>query len=367
MAFIHVIIPVYNAERYLRETVASVLSQPTTDIDIVLVNDGSSDGSAAICDELAAQEKRIHVIHQKNAGVSAARNAGIEAVLQAGTTDGYIAFLDSDDFWCPNVFSEERISEMKKDAPDVHGFSTLYVNAEGSRCRILSPYTSQKLVFPKKYQMQVLWTQGHFSAHLYHVRLFRENPIRFDVKCRQNEDVIFAAKILFCSRTIFLTDVFLYCYRKNRQSVTSTAKYRPENALEIPNAWYSAADFADLCAEIPEQMHDRWVSFCRTTSSIRCIEMIRELAFGGYSYKTILRSFENQPYFASICNLQPEDCAPWQRSDLERIKADMPGFCRQSRRNGMVKVPLRRLLAALGLLDYLERKQFPLFLKDIIK
>ena len=86
MAFINVIIPVYNAEKYLEETVNSVLSQPYKDIEIVLVNDGSTDSSPEICDKIAENEKRVTVIHQKNGGASSARNKGIEFVLGGGDT-----------------------------------------------------------------------------------------------------------------------------------------------------------------------------------------------------------------------------------------------------------------------------------------
>ena len=128
MAFIHVVIPVYNAEAYLRQTVASVLEQPTTDIDIVLVNDGSTDGSAAICDELAAQEKRIRVIHQKNAGVSVARNTGIAYFLDTAADDDYLIFLDSDDIWAPGIFTPELWGEIGTDTEtDVFVFGSCRV------------------------------------------------------------------------------------------------------------------------------------------------------------------------------------------------------------------------------------------------
>ena len=124
MAFIHVIIPVYNAKKYLREAVRSVLIQPCKDIEIILVNDGSTDGSADLCDELAAEESRISVIHQQNQGVSAARNAGIEKVLERGT-DGYIAFLDADDMWASS-FLEKEITAYLTLGYDLIGFLTRY-------------------------------------------------------------------------------------------------------------------------------------------------------------------------------------------------------------------------------------------------
>ena len=90
---ISVIVPVYNVERYLRRCVDSILHQTDQDLEVLLVDDGSTDASGAICDEYAAQEERVTAVHQKNGGLSAARNAGLERAQ--GT---YLCFVDSDDF-----------------------------------------------------------------------------------------------------------------------------------------------------------------------------------------------------------------------------------------------------------------------------
>ena len=90
---ISVIVPVYNVERYLRRCVDSILHQTYRNLEVLLVDDGSTDASGAICDEYAAQEEHVTAVHQKNGGLSAARNTGIERAK--GT---YLCFVDSDDF-----------------------------------------------------------------------------------------------------------------------------------------------------------------------------------------------------------------------------------------------------------------------------
>ena len=90
---ISVIVPVYNVERYLRRCVDSILHQTYQDLEVLLVDDGSTDASGAICDEYAAREERVTAVHQKNGGLSAARNTGLERAK--GT---YLCFVDSDDF-----------------------------------------------------------------------------------------------------------------------------------------------------------------------------------------------------------------------------------------------------------------------------
>ena len=97
MAEISVIVPVYNVESYLSRCVDSVLNQTYRDLELILVDDGSPDGSPAICDAYAEKDQRVHVIHQKNGGLSAARNAGLD-YLQKHSESSWLFFLDSDDW-----------------------------------------------------------------------------------------------------------------------------------------------------------------------------------------------------------------------------------------------------------------------------
>ena len=92
MTTLTVVIPVFNAERYLEECVGSVLAQTFRDFNIILVDDGSTDSSPLLCDSLARRDSRIRVIHRKNGGASAARNEGLKA---AGGR--FVHFIDSDD------------------------------------------------------------------------------------------------------------------------------------------------------------------------------------------------------------------------------------------------------------------------------
>lgn len=102
---VSVVIPVYNVERFLRECVDSVLNQTMQDFEIILVDDGATDSSGAICDEYGRQDPRIRVIHQENGGLSAARNTGLDAA-----SGEYVYFLDSDDYIEP--YSLEHLQNM---------------------------------------------------------------------------------------------------------------------------------------------------------------------------------------------------------------------------------------------------------------
>lgn len=110
---ISVIVPVYNVKPYLEEAIESVIGQSYKDLEIILVDDGSTDGSGEICDVYAQKDSRIKVIHQENKGLSAARNTGLDIC-----SGEYIAFLDSDDAYCKD-FLRKMLESMQKSDADI--------------------------------------------------------------------------------------------------------------------------------------------------------------------------------------------------------------------------------------------------------
>lgn len=123
-----VIVPVYDVEEYLHRCIDSVLTQAFTDFELILVDDGSPDSCGAICDAYARKDSRIHVIHQKNSGVSAARNTGLDAA-----SGEYIAFVDSDDY-IDRDFLQVLISSMEETNADVVVSNYRKENVRGEWC-----------------------------------------------------------------------------------------------------------------------------------------------------------------------------------------------------------------------------------------
>ncbi len=111
MPLISIIVPVYNAEKFIRQCLDSILAQTHTNWEAILVDDGSPDNSGAICDEYAAKDKRFKVIHQKNGGVSVARQKGLDSA-----TGDYIIHCDPDDWVEPNMLEEMVKAALKEDA-----------------------------------------------------------------------------------------------------------------------------------------------------------------------------------------------------------------------------------------------------------
>ena len=98
---ISVIVPVYNTEKYLQKCVNSILEQTYSNLEIILVDDGSDKEARELCDELAISDSRIIVVHQENSGLSAARNKGIDI-----STGQFVTFVDSDDYISPSMYEE---------------------------------------------------------------------------------------------------------------------------------------------------------------------------------------------------------------------------------------------------------------------
>ena len=130
-----IVVPIYNVEQYLRKCVDSLLAQdmPSSEYEIILVDDGSPDNCPTICDQYAAEYVNIRVVHRKNGGLSAARNSGIE--IAKGK---YIMFVDPDDYIEPNVL-DGLLAQMERDNLDVLRYRLQYVNPQ---YEVYNPYKS---------------------------------------------------------------------------------------------------------------------------------------------------------------------------------------------------------------------------------
>lgn len=225
---VSVIVPVYNTEQYLKECVDSLLKQTLTDLEIILIDDGSPDNSACICDEYAKLDSRVKVIHKENGGLSSARNAALDICKGE-----YIGFVDSDDFVEPTMFEELYNSAIN-------------YNSDISICA-LSTF-SEKSIIPKMLPFEKEVYKDSDIMKCFLVPLLGENPnekIKYleGFVCRQlfkreiignirfksereyfAEDVMFDFDIYPLCRTISVVNKPLYFYRYNGDSLSN--KYR---------------------------------------------------------------------------------------------------------------------------------------------
>lgn len=214
---IEVIIPVYNCVKYLETAVYSVLRQSYKNIEIILVDDGSTDGSEALCDTLVDLHERVIVIHQENAGVSAARNTGIEYVLSKyeGEEDKvYIAFLDADDVWVEGFFNEEVRALLEKNY-DLIGFSSAECN---SKMTLRSRKVYGRLGDIDGGILNIAARPEMFASILYAKELLYTYEIRFMEGVKYGEDLIFRYECMCLCQKMYFSEKLFYLYRNNKHS-----------------------------------------------------------------------------------------------------------------------------------------------------
>lgn len=222
MSKLSVIVPVYRAEAFLPQCIDSILSQTMTDLELILVDDGSPDQSGAICDRYAAVDPRVRVIHQKNQGVSAARNAGLDLVK--GT---FVTFVDSDDYLEPNMY------EVMLDTADQYGCDLVI-------CDCVKEYPDRQVLYshdirPGYYDSRQMTTeyfprllilpQVEYPATISACTcIFRRQAcpyLRYEPGIRYSEDWLFGSQLALHARSLYYRkgDAF-YHYRMHDSSAT---------------------------------------------------------------------------------------------------------------------------------------------------
>lgn len=227
--FISIIVPVYNVEKYLRECLDSISQLKAVTWEAILVDDGSTDTSGQICDEYATQDSRFRVIHQKNAGVSAARNAGLDAAK-----GDWIWFVDSDDSINPDfeISNPEVLDDADYVLFDMRKFRDgEELNSLGHQKSTVKCTDLSKNDFLCKYQCNHhprLFYKKTWVMIDYHQRL------TFSLGTRVGEDLEFQYKYLTrCKRPASL-DAVLYNYRLRGGSATQDDSYRRKNVEDLP-------------------------------------------------------------------------------------------------------------------------------------
>lgn len=229
---ISVIVPIYKVEAYLDECVQSIVDQTLTDLEIILVDDGSPDNCPALCDAWAEKDSRIRVIHKENGGISDARNAGLAAA--AGE---YIAFVDSDDYLKPQML-EKLLFAMERERADI------------CACNILSCYPNRQIAWGcKEYTVgdseTILSMLYHDTAYPVSMlnKLYRRelwSDIRFP-KGKICEDAFTTYLLVDRAERIVQLPKALYCYRIRENSIMTSA-FRPAR-MDEEEAWRCNYEF----------------------------------------------------------------------------------------------------------------------------
>ena len=225
------VVPVYNVEQYLGKCIESVLGQTYSDFELILVDDGSTDSSGKICDSYQEKDNRIHVIHKKNAGVSAARNVGIEQARGE-----YICFIDSDD-WIESNY----LSEIKAEIADfdILFFGCVWHYEDGSVRSLCPPavecrtdiYDAVSLLLQNDMQVNYF---GFTWNNVFRRDIIDRHHIRFVEHLPVSEDEVFTLAYCNHAKTLKVVPSPLYHYLWKQQGLTHKDK--------TPEEWRLLAD-----------------------------------------------------------------------------------------------------------------------------
>lgn len=263
-----IIVPVFNTEEYLPQCIESILSQTEHSFELILVDDGSTDNSPAICDDYSKKDSRVRVFHQDNSGVSAARNKGIRE-----SQSNWLMFVDSDDWLEPDALEQLLSACLAPECQMV--FASGYRHTGGKKELIFASDALWRSFRLKHCSHQVF--MGCFSGYyamdyicpsedaafellLYPVmKLYKKENITcpFNEKLSWGEDRLF--NFLFCSsaETITFINVPVYHYRKRQASATTDPSKKHSSYLRFVN---EAAEEIFAHADF-EQMKEIWFSF----------------------------------------------------------------------------------------------------------
>jgi len=230
---ISIVIPVYNAEKYVGECIESIIKQGFNDrIEIIIINDGSSDCSKKICEEYSKRYDFVNVYSQKNSGVSSARNAGL-----AKATGSYVFFMDADDLLLEG--SLEMIVRALATCPDIVSwrYKRFYGNKINSAKRV-------RIINVNKKDEILSRIQGlSLSQNLFKMSIITDNHLRLNESLHYTEDMDMALEVIAKARTMAIIDSELYGYRHNSSSATSSiTRVRIENQKTFIEKWKSAGD-----------------------------------------------------------------------------------------------------------------------------
>ena len=224
--------PVYKVEKYIDQCMETVLNQTYSNLEIILIDDGSPDNCGKICDEYQKKDSRVKVIHKKNGGAPAARNDALKIA-----TGQWIAYVDPDD-WIEKEAFEEAMKVAHRDDSDIVIFNT-YINEDDKQIEMQAfpnDFVTEDREFIQKLQLSSLskkytpllqnWSQGFPWDKIYRARFTQEHNILWPTNVKANDDVIYTIHAFQYAKKVSYINKTFYHYRMNPQSIGH--KYMPD-------------------------------------------------------------------------------------------------------------------------------------------
>ena len=260
-----VIVPVYNVEAYLEKCVQSILLQTEQDFELLLVDDGSTDSSGQLCEELAKQDSRIRVIHQENQGLGGARNTGIREAK-----GDWLLLVDSDDWIEPEILEKSLEAGLREEA-DMVVFPFRSVDEEGRELAVFRENIPVGRAFALKERKDILLTAPVAWNKLYRTAFFRETGLAYPSRVWY-EDIRTTPKLMaLARRMVFISDIG-YNYLQRQGSIMNSGKVARN--VEIIEAFDDILPWFrehGLFAEYRQELEYLAVFHAYLTASVRVI------------------------------------------------------------------------------------------------
>lgn len=278
---VSIIVPLYNVEQFASQCVRSISEQTYSELEIILIDDGSSDGTPAICDEWSRRDTRVRVIHQKNVGQAAARNVGIK-----NCEGEFIFCIDSDDYVDQNLV-DRCISIIQKEHSDICVFRFRFIaedNSEMVESKRFQEFPSESPSLPEESLRLVIQDRlpSYPWSFIARSKIYKANAIQFPVG-RLMEDRGTTYRIFGGARLISYVDSFLYNYRVRTGSVlTSKASLLVED--ELKNFQEMGSYISLKYPRLLNSMRNVWI----WNSALNLRRLMR------YKHKGIMKEFQIQ-------------------------------------------------------------------------
>lgn len=331
---ISVVVPIYNAGRYLQICLNSIINQTYQNFEAILVDDGSTDDSGIICDRFAGQDERLHVIHKKNAGLICARKTGIQ---EAGGE--YIAFVDADD-WIDEDFLETGVLQMKYKKADIIIAGCIRENGISSETvqnKICSgEYNVQELVtevYPRMLHYEAFYEFGilpYIWNKFYKKQLLESCYADIDTRIYDGEDAAVVYPYLLKARKAVITEETKYHYRIHRESMTAnrgedyfenTARLYLYLAAKFQQAAYGRCMMPQLDNYMRMMI---WQAnpggFIESTKFIFPFKRVpKGVSIILYGAGYVGQTFHHQLLLSEYCTIAAWVDRSWQREELRRM------------------------------------------------
>lgn len=311
---VSIIVPIYNVAAYLRPCIESIQNQTYSNLEILLIDDGSPDNSGEICDEYAKKDPRIRVLHNKNGGAAAARNAGIDAA-----TGEYISFVDGDDTIMDTMISE-LLANLHATGSDVSVCNRNTVYGAHSCSSSDLPAMDLILFTQPTITQYVMQTKLHSAGPV--CRLFRRSflgDIRFDTSHICFEDYSYSVKLALKAQKVCYTPRPLYNYvQRSGSQMHSVYHPRHEGALKVQN------DVLDLARNSPYP--DELLPSAQAGCLFQSLLVVQKIAFTAPLPRKVAKRFAKQ--IRQMCNRRSLSILPLKTRILLLMAGYLPGLHR---------------------------------------